>query len=149
MSATPNFEAGTDGTAFIATTEVPVIRWTVNDAAEIVRFRNSLTGTTDVKVGTYTNAPFTIVFDWDKANILYGGETPVVRLKQILTGVKLYLDRGTVSGSTPGVDATYWNFPKAIVMSRPQTLDVGGKIGNSINMENSGIYYGPNETPAS
>jgi len=128
-----DFRSGKTGTATINGTELAVTDWSVTPGVEIVRFRNSRTGTYDQKEGTFRDASGTISFDYDFDQSPWGAPLSLEE-GDTVTNVRLYLN---------GTSGPYWEFPSAVITGTPQSLSTAGKITTSINFENSGVFTRP------
>lgn len=132
-----NPRSGISGTATVNGTELPITDWSVNPSATILQFVNSLTGKHAKKASTFEDATFSFSFDWDDSNNPFAAPLTIVQGSTI-TNVKLLLDGP--SGSL------YWNFPSAIVVSTPQSMQRAGKITTSVNCTADGTFAAPGGT---
>jgi hypothetical protein len=131
--------SGKDGAATLAsgtnTISLPITGWSVDPTTEIVRFRNSKTGNYSVKEGTFLDCTFSITIDHDFDENPFASPVSLAP-GLLLTDVNLFLNGGTNGTS-------FWDFPEAITVGTPQTLEIEGKIVTTINAEASGAWNPP------
>ncbi len=136
MSYTPR--SGVGGTARINGTELPVTAWQVSPKADIVEFRNSLSGRHPRRAATYVDGGrFTITVDWDDSNNLFSAPL-TIHAGDVVTDVTLNLDG-------PG-GSLCWRFPSAVVDSTPQSVAVEGKITTTLSCLADGAFAAPGQS---
>jgi hypothetical protein len=137
------FHSGKGGTATFtpagggtSVVELPITNWSVDPKTEMVNFRNSKTGNYSKKEATFKDCDFTIGLDYDFDGSVFAAPISLNE-GDVLTGVHLYL------GPTGTTSTSFWLFPSAIVLGTPQTLEVDGKIGTTINCTADGTWTPP------
>jgi len=127
------FHSGKSGTATVNGNEVPLIDWSANSSAEIVKFINSKTSNYPLREATFRDFSGSFGIDFDFDNNPFGSPLSITA-GTTLTNVKLFLN---------GTAGIYWGCASAVVSDTPQQLSVEGKIVTRINFVTSGTVTAP------
>ena len=143
----PQFWSGFYATAIIGATptELPIEMWSVAPTAEIVTFKNSLSGPVVRRESTFTDVRVTLSLDYD-FNVV-GGIYQQLTAGATASTIKLYLHtsaRAAGDGTTShSLDGPFWAFASLKVEAMPQTVTVAGKITTQVTLLGNGTITYP------
>ena len=143
----PQFWSGFYATAIIGASpmELPIEMWSVAPTAEMVTFKNSLSGPVVRRESTFTDVRVTLSIDYDFNPL--GGIYQQLTAGATASTIKLFLHtsaRAVPDGETVHVlDGPFWAFASLKVEGMPQSVTVAGKITTQITLLGNGTITYP------